>query len=138
LPALKPPARSTRAARAAFREAVATLEAIGEDATLSRGAIERYALAVGAWRELERAWLDAGRPSTTLGGSTGSVEVPHPLVAQLAQARAHAAELGDRLGLDPQARRRLARRTGAGRPAGAASAPDRAAPPRRRLKAVSE
>jgi P27 family predicted phage terminase small subunit len=128
----------TPAGRQAWREAVATLGELGEDAELSRGALDRYAFAVSAWRELERQWLEAGRPATSLGGSTGTVEVPHPLVAQLATARSHAAELGERLGLDPQARRKLSRRAGAGRPAGAASAPDRAAPPRRRLKAVSE
>jgi len=124
--------------RAAWREAVSTLEQLGEDAELSRGALDRYAFAVSAWRELERQWVEAGRPATSFGGSTGSVEVPHPLVGQLAQARSHAADLGERLGLDPQGRRKLSRRAGAGRPPGAASAPDRAAPPRRRLKAVSE
>jgi P27 family predicted phage terminase small subunit len=135
---LRAPAKLTPPGRQAWREAVATLGELGEDPELSRGALDRYAFAVSAWRELERQWLEAGRPATSVGGSTGLVEVPHPLVAQLAQARSHAAELGERLGLDPQARRKLSRRAGAGRPAGAASALDRAAPPRRRLKAVSE
>jgi P27 family predicted phage terminase small subunit len=135
---VRPPARLTPAGRRAWREAEATLVELGEDPALSAGALDRYAFAVSAWRELEARWLEAGRPATALGGSTGTVEVPHPLVAQLATAREHAASLADRLGLDPQARRRLSRRAGAGRPAGAASAPDRAAPPRRRLKAVSE
>ena len=135
---MKPPARLGLLGKAAWREAEATLVELGEDPALSAGALARYAFAVSAWRELERQWLELGRPATTVGGSTGSVEVPHPLVAQLVSARAHAAELGERLGLDPQARRKLSRRAGAGRPPGAASAPDRAAPPRRRLKAVSE
>jgi P27 family predicted phage terminase small subunit len=135
---VRAPANLTRAGRAAWREAEATLVELGEDPALSRGALERYAFAVAAWRELEARWFEAGRPATSTGGSTGSVEVPHPLVAMIAQARGHAATLADRLGLDPQARRRLSRRAGAGRPAGAASALDRSAPPRRRLKAVSE
>jgi P27 family predicted phage terminase small subunit len=135
---MRAPAKLTPAGRAAWREAVATLGELGEDAELSVGAVERYAFAVSAWRELERQWLEAGRPATSLGGSTGTVEVPHPLVAQVERARLHAADMAERLGLDPQARRRLSRRAGAGRPQGAASAADRAAPPRRRLKAVSE
>jgi P27 family predicted phage terminase small subunit len=135
---MRAPAHLTRAGRAAWREAASTLEQLGEDAELSRGALDRYAFAVSAWRELERQWFEAGRPATSLGGSTGTVEVPHPLVAQVERARLHAADLGERLGLDPQGRRKLSRRAGAGRPQGAASAADRAAPPRRRLKAVSE
>jgi len=55
----------------------------------------------------------------------------------LAAARKQAAELGSLLGLDPQARRRLSRRVGAGRPPGAASAADRSAPTRRKLRSVS-
>ena len=135
---MRPPAKLTPAGRAAWREASATLVELGDDPALSAGALDRYAFAVSAWRELERQWLEAGRPATSVGGSTGVVEVPHPLVAMVERAREHAAALGDRLGLDPQARRRLSRRASAGRPAGAASAADRAAPPRRRLKAVSE
>jgi len=136
---MRPPAKLTPAGRAAWREARATLVELGEPPELSAGALDRYAFAVAAWRELERQWFEQGRPATSLGGSTGSVEVPHPLVAQVAQAREHAASLADRLGLDPQSRRRLSRRVaGAGRPPGAASAPDRAAPSKRRLKAVSE
>jgi P27 family predicted phage terminase small subunit len=112
---VRPPARLTPAGRRAWREAEATLVELGEDPALSAGALDRYAFAVSAWRELEARWLEAGRPATALGGSTGTVEVPHPLVAQLATARSHAAELGERLGLDPQARRRLSRRgVGAG------------------------
>ena len=128
-------ARATDVARA---EARATLEAIGEPLELSLGAIDRYAAAVAAWASLEAQWEHAGRPGTALGGATGNAQVPHPLVAQIAIARREAAQLASLLGLDPLGRLKLARHIGAGRPPGAASAPDRAAtgPPRRRLRAV--
>ena len=119
----------TKAAAAAREEAEATLSAIGEDPTLSEGAIARYASAVGVWKALEAEWALAGRPGTVDGGA-------HPLPAAIGSARKHAAELADVLGLDPQARRRLSRGV-AGRPPGAASAPDRAAPMRRTLRSVS-
>lgn len=123
---------------AARAEAQATLEAIGEPLELSTGAVDRYALAVAGWRTLEAQWAQLGRPATTLGGATGTAQVPHPLIAQIAVARREAALLGGMLGLDPRGRHVLSRRVGAGRPPGAASAPDRvaAAPPRRQLRAV--
>lgn len=126
------------AAEQARSEAELVLQAIGEPPGLNVGAVERYATAVAAWRSLEAQWLAAGRPGTTLGGATGSAEVPHPLVAQVAVARREAAQMGALLGLDPRGRQRLSRRVGAGRPAGAASAPDRATPPPvRTLRSVS-
>jgi P27 family predicted phage terminase small subunit len=133
---VRPPSGLTAAARAAWQEAVATLAEIGEAPELSRGALDRYARAVGVWRQLERDWVKLGRPALALGGATGKVEVPHPLLGQIALARREAATLGGLLGLDPQGRRKLSRRVGAGRPPGAASAPDRAAPPRRVLRSV--
>lgn len=125
------------AADRARSEAEATLAAIGEPVELSAGAIERYAAAVAAVASLQAHWEHEGRPVMTLGGATGSAEVPHPLPAQIALARREAAALGAQLGLDPLSRMKLARHIGAGRPPGAASAADRAAgPPRRRLRAV--
>jgi len=133
---VNPPRGLSAPARAAWREAVATLSAVSEDPELSRGAIGRYAAAVEQCDTLETQWRAAGRPGTGLGGATGQASVPHPLLAQMLAARKQAAELGDVLGLDPQARRRLSRRTGAGRPPGAASAQDRAPSPRRTLRSV--
>jgi phage terminase small subunit len=120
----------------AYQEAHATLEAIGEPPELNTGAIDRYAAAMVVWQTLEAEWERDGRPGTALGGATGSAEVPHPLITQIAGARREAAILGAALGLDPRGRQKLSRRVGAGRPPGAASAADRAAPPRRRLRAV--
>lgn len=137
---VKPPDTDELTAAAAAQareEALHTLAAIGETPVLSAGAIDRYAAAVAAWRVLEHQWTDLGRPGTTLGGATGQAHVPHPLVSQIAVARREAAQLGSMLGLDPRGRQKLSRRVGAGRPPGAASAPDRAAPPRRTLRSVS-
>lgn len=121
----------------AAAEARATLVALGEEPAQSAGAIERYASAVGAFVALEREWERAGRPGLSEGGSTGLVLVPHPLVAELALARREAAHMGGLLGLDPRGRSVMRRRAG-GRPQGAASAPDRAAPPPvRTLRGIS-
>jgi hypothetical protein len=127
---------AARVAASARKEAEETLAAIGEPPELNIGAIERYAAAVVVWQTLEAEWERAGRPGTALGGATGSAQVPHPLIGQITVARREAALLGAALGLDPRGRQKLARRIGAGRPPGAASAPDRAQPPRRRLRAV--
>jgi phage terminase small subunit len=131
-------ALSAQASARARAEAQATLAAIGEPLELNAGAVERYAAAVAAWECLEAQWQHAGRPGSALGGATGQAQVPHPLLAQIAQARREAAQLGTLLGLDPAGRMRLSRHVGAGRPPGAASAADRIVePPRRRLRSVS-
>jgi hypothetical protein len=100
---------------------MAALEAAGEDPQLSKGAVHRYAAAVSMAAVLERAWRAAGCPGTVVGPR--GKEVEHPLVRALGRARGEAADLGDRLGLSPAARRRMGH--GVGRPPGAASAPDR-------------
>ena len=128
-----------RAADVAREEAVDALQALGEPIEISSGAVERYASAVALSASLEAQWEHLGRPGTAPGGATGTAPVPHPLISQISLARREAAQLGGLLGLDPLGRWKLARRvTGAGRPAGAASAADRAdpGPPRRRLRAV--
>ena len=127
------------AAQAGARvEAEATLSSCGESLEMNAGAIDRYAESVGVWAVLKAQWEHAGRPGTAPGGATGTAPVPHPLIAQLTAARREAATLASALGLDPVGRMRLARHLVAGRPPGAASAPDRAVtgPPRRRLRAV--
>lgn len=103
---------------------------------MSAEPLGRYARAVDDVARIRAEWRVAGEPATT-DGSQGQI-VAHPIPAILDRAERRAQELGESLGLDPQSRRRLARHVGAGRPPGAASAPDRAAaaPPRRRLKAV--
>ena len=124
--AFRPPRELDSAGRGAWREAVITLEAIGEDAQLSQGAVRRYCDAVSAWRSLVDEWERENRPVTRLG-ARGVLRV-HPLVPAIASARTAAQEASAVLGLDPLARRRL--RSSAGRPPGAASAPDRQVPKR--------
>jgi len=132
----RPPKGLDPTARAAWHRAVTVLGALGEDPALSLEPLAAFARAVGDVARLRAQWRKAGSPGTT-AGSAGQL-TPHPLVVSIERAERWAHELGEALGLDPQARRKLARRIGAGRPAGAASAPDRvaAAPPRRRLRAV--
>jgi P27 family predicted phage terminase small subunit len=134
--ALRPPERLGAAARAAWRRAVGVLRELGEDPALSAEPLAAYARAAGDAAHLRARWRKLGSPVTT-EGSRGQLAV-HPLVGEIERAERWAHELGESLGLDPQSRRRLARRVGSGRPPGAASAPDRvaAAPPRRQLKAV--
>jgi phage terminase small subunit len=84
---------------------------------------------------LEAGWRKAGSPTTSLGGSSGIVTTAHPLLNEIRRAREQAQALAQALGLDPAARRSLSRNA-AGRPQGAASAADRVAPARRKLKAA--
>jgi hypothetical protein len=112
---------------AALAEASQTLERIGEDPALSAAALERYARACADAALLRYRWEGRGSPTSALG-STGQAIV-HPLVEGIRKAEREAADLGDRLGLTPAARKSLARRVG--HPVGAAQAPDRAAPIRR-------
>ena len=101
----------------------------GPEATerLRLDAEERYGAAVARRARIEREWEELGSPVTALGGATGRALVPHPLVRMLQEADT----LCDRLA------RTLQRRAAAGRPPGAVSAPDRAAPPRVKLRKVS-
>jgi phage terminase small subunit len=133
---LRPPQGLDPAGRAAWRRAVAVLRELGEDPGLSLEPLAALARTLGDVARLRAEWRAAGSPGVT-EGSANQLTV-HPLVVSIERLERWAHELGESLALDPQARRKLARRVGAGRPAGAASAPDRApsAPPRRRLKAV--
>ena len=79
---------------------------------------ERYELQVAIVVQLAAEWEAEGRPTTTLGGATGRSLVAHPLLRQLQDAMIRAERL------DPARNRRQ------GRPVGALSAPDRAAPAR--------
>lgn len=84
--------------------------------------IERYAMAVQIERTIYDEWTAMGQPATERGGTTGKVVVEHPLIAAIAKASAAAAKLSEQLGLTG-----APKRSGAGRPTGAVSAPDRKA-----------
>jgi phage terminase small subunit len=119
---VRPPRGFDPTARAAFRDAVRVLEAIGEDPRLSAATIAAYARAVSTAARLRREW-HAGGASGFLIGPRGGV-YPNPLLHEIERAERQSAELADALGLTPLARRRLGRHVG--RPTGAASAKDRA------------
>lgn len=111
-----------RRAVLARAEAVAHL---GDDARLFQAAIDRYANAVEVADQARRTWEADGRPLWTKGYSGQDVE--HPLIRTMDRLDRAAAQFGAALGLDPASAARMGR--GRGRPAGAASAADRAAPP---------
>ena len=106
---------------AALADASQTLEAIGENPALSSAALERYARACADAALLRARWRRKGSPSTT-SGSTGQL-VMHPYIEGIRKSEREAAELAERLGLTPSARKALARRVG--HPVGAGQAPDR-------------
>lgn len=133
----KSPAGLHPAGRAAWKRGWETLDALGEDPPLSRDALFRYCEAIDVWTHVRDEWVKLGRPVYAFGGATGTAEVAHPLLRELHTARKEAQALGSALGFDPSGRRRLSRRSGAGRPQGAASAADRAQPARRRLRSVT-
>ena len=119
---MKPPAGLTPAGRRAFSRAVAALS--GRDVDTLAEPIERYARSADLAARLTEDWRKEGHPATGFGGATGKAKVPHPLVAMIREAERDAARAWDELGLKPSRAQ--------GRPVGAASAPDRAAPPKLR------
>jgi Phage terminase, small subunit len=109
---------------AALADASRTLESIGDDPALSVGALERYARACADAALLRRRWESRGCPTSSAGGN-GQVTV-HPLVEGIRKAEREAADLGERLGLTPAARRAMGRRVTGGHQVGEGRAPDRA------------
>jgi P27 family predicted phage terminase small subunit len=107
--------------RAAWRSAVATLERIGEDPALSRGALTLYARAVDTAHVVRRSWLALGRPTLSEGSSGQPVE--HPLLPAMRDQERHVERLAEPLGLTLPARNKARRLPG--RPPGSASAADR-------------
>lgn len=127
------PQNADPAARAAFKRALAAMEAMGEDVSLSVEPLRAYARACSDVALLRQQWGEDGQP--LIARSANGQPIPHPYLGMIERAERWAAECAATLALDPQARRKLSRSVG--RPAGAASAPDRAQPPRRRLKAAA-
>ena len=113
-----------RAFETALADATRTLEAIGEDPGTSVAALERYARAAADAALLRRRWESRGSPTTTTGSAKQLVV--HPMVEAVRKAEREAADLGERLGLTPAARRAMGRRVTGGYPAGQGRAPDRA------------
>ena len=124
------PPNLTAPGKAAFGAASERLtEIYGDRAERHAAAAVRYGYAVDLVTRLRAEWVAAGRPTTMThsNGTAGS----HPLVSMLADAERGAlrAETAVGLGVAQAARRPV------GRPAGAASAPDRRAEPPRLVRA---
>jgi P27 family predicted phage terminase small subunit len=119
--------------RAAWREAVAILAEIGEDADLSAPALRAYAHAESVVAMVRAQWY--ADPEAVKTGGRGA-KTANPVLRELERAEKRAAELRDALGLTPAGRRRIGSSVRGGRPAGAASARDRAQPPRRKGRVV--
>ena len=113
--------QAAQAFETAIADASRVLEAIGDDPTLSTGAIERYARAVSDAALLRSRWERRGSPAMTTG-SVGQAKT-HPAIRAIQEAERAAADYAERLGLTPSARKALARRVG--HPVGAGQSPDR-------------
>jgi hypothetical protein len=116
----------------AWRRAVATMEAIAVDVDLFEAQLERLALLHDDLALARRRWINKKRPMVDRG-STGQ-EVPSVLLRVQAELAKQILELETQLGLTLMAQRRSGHGVRGGRPAGSASAPDRAQPPMRLVK----
>jgi hypothetical protein len=126
---LRAPRGLTAAGRRAWRDAVATLEAVGLDPALHVGTLERYAASVARLAVIEAEWRQAGSPATAKG-STGQT-IAHPLLRELRDETRAVEQLADSLRSTPAAAMAGWRR-------GNARSPDRQyRPPRRSGKVVA-
>jgi P27 family predicted phage terminase small subunit len=109
--------------REAYAVAAETLIGVGEDPSLCREALLRYARACDAEQTALDAWELDGRPMHSVG-STGAL-VAHPMAKAVRDAENHAAKLAASLGLTPEARATMGRTRG--QQSGRSTAPDRKA-----------
>jgi P27 family predicted phage terminase small subunit len=118
--------------RRAWRRALATMDAVATDADLYEEQLERLAFLRDDLALARRRWVARKRPLTE-AGSTGQ-HVPHSLLRVQSDLRKEISGLESELGLTLASQRKLGRAVRGGRPAGAASAPDRRQAPARRGK----
>ena len=111
------------------------IEALGGSAAAYLDDATSYAWSIDRLDVLRSAWINAGRPVDQLGGSTGSILVPHHLIGDVAKAEIHAAKMAERIvGLTvPKVGGKST-----GRERGQVSEPDRAAAQRRRRLAIAK
>jgi hypothetical protein len=93
--------------RRAFDYAVATLTATGDDPSLYRDAIARYARASDMAATLRRAWVARGRPTIATGSRHNPIA--HPFLREIADQERHVQTLAESLLLTPMARRKASR-----------------------------
>jgi phage terminase small subunit len=106
----------------AWRNAVKTLEALGEDPELYRVPLRLYAESIDHAQRIRLEWERDGRP-VMARGSRGQVAA-HPLLKAMRDAQQHSVTLAETLLLTPQSRTRAGRARG-GRRIGASPAADR-------------
>jgi hypothetical protein len=104
------------------------------DPDLFEAQLERLAQLNDDLAHARRRWVARKRPLTE-AGSTGQ-HVPHSLLRVQAELGKQILGLESELGLTPVSRRKIGHAVRGGRPAGAASARDRAQPPRRKGKLI--
>jgi P27 family predicted phage terminase small subunit len=127
------PRELDRVGRSVWKEAATILVDLGEDPDLSAAALRAYAHAESVASSIRSQWW-ADPEAVKIGGR--GAKTANPLLRELDRAERRAAELRSELGLTPAGRRKIGRAL-TGRPRGAASAPDRSAPPLRKAKVVS-
>jgi hypothetical protein len=93
------------------------------DADEFKDATDAYRRAMRDAEYIRGVWVEAGRP--LMQESTNGLLGRHPLWRVMLEAEAHAARFRAELGRTPRSAKAAIQR-GPGRPAGAASAPDRA------------
>jgi hypothetical protein len=127
---VKAPQGLGAAGKAAWKRAA---DAVGADDRYYDAAA-RYAHAVDVADKARREWRKMGEPlmSTNPNGANGV----HSLLKVIESSDAAAGRFGAQLGLDPLAAKKMRTAGKTGRPQGAVSAPDRAAPPRVTLRSV--
>lgn len=106
------------------------MQATAVDAELFEAPLERLALLNDDLALARRRWVARKCPLAE-GGSTTN-RVPHVLLRVQGDLGRQILQLEQELALTPTAQRKIGRGVRGGRPQGAASAPDRAQPPRRR------
>lgn len=128
---MPPSSPEAKARNAALRRARASLARLVPDDAERENyaeAVDRYVSAVALGAKLRAEWAELGEPLLEMGSMRQPI--PHPLVKMIADADREAARYSTAIGLDPTAK---VPKNPVGRPAGAASAPDRAsAPPKLR------
>ena len=105
------------------------------DPDLYESQLERLALLSDDLGLARRRWVAKRRPMVEKG-STGQ-SVPHSLLRVQAELAKQILALESELGLTLMSQRKAGRAVSGGRPAGAASAADRAQPPRRRSNVIA-
>lgn len=106
-------------ARAEWRRQVVAIEGRGMDPGEFISALEQYVRELDLVNQIEREWIDKGKPLTTT--ATAGQTYQHPLLKMLGEHRKVLAQLADRIGASPRAARTAQPAKAPGRPKGSPS-----------------